>query len=156
MSKSFGLAGLRIGWIATQNNDFLRRFKEFKDFTTICNSAPSEMLALIALRNKEKIIERNLSIVKSNLQLLDEFFLKYRNMFQWIRPKAGSIGFVRLLTNVNSEEFCIDVVENCGVLLIPSTLFNYGSSHIRVGFGRKNLAVALKQLDLFMVIKYEK
>ena len=156
MSKSFGLAGLRIGWIATQNDDLLRRFKEFKDFTTICNSAPSEMLALIALRNKEKILERNLSIVKSNLKLLDEFFLKYSNIFQWNRPKAGSIGFVRLLTGENSEKFCIDVVENCGVLLVPGTLFNYGSSHIRIGFGRKNLPIALKQLDLLLEKKYEK
>ena len=156
MSKSFGLAGLRIGWIATKNEDILKRFKEFKDFTTICNSAPSEMLAMIALKNKDKILERNLSIVKSNLKLLDEFFLKYRNIFQWVRPKAGSIGFVRLLTGENSEKFCIDVVENCGVLLVPGTLFNYGSSHIRIGFGRKNLHIALKQLDLFLENKYEK
>ena len=150
MSKSFGLAGLRIGWIATQNKDILRRFKEFKDFTTICNSAPSEMLALIALKNKDKILDRNLLIVKSNLKLLDDFFLKYNNVFQWNRPKAGSIGFVRLINGENSEKFCIDVVENCGVLLVPSSLFNYGKSHLRIGFGRKNLPIALKQLDLFL------
>ncbi len=156
MSKSFGLAGLRIGWIATLNDDILKRFKEFKDFTTICNGAPSEILALIALKHKDKILERNLSIVESNLQLLDEFFLKYCNIFQWVRPKAGSIGFVRLIKGENSEEFCIDVVEKCGVLLVPSTLFNYGSSHIRIGFGRKNLPIALKQLDLFLEKKNEK
>ncbi|MHA1561332.1 MAG: aminotransferase class I/II-fold pyridoxal phosphate-dependent enzyme [Promethearchaeota archaeon] len=150
MSKSFGLAGLRIGWIATRNDDILKSFKEFKDFTTICNSAPSEMLALIALKNKDKILERNLSIVKSNLKLLDEFFIKYSNIFQWVRPKAGSIGFVRLVNGENSEKFTMDVVENCGVLLVPSTLFNYGSTHIRIGFGRKNLPVALKQLDLYL------
>jgi aspartate/methionine/tyrosine aminotransferase len=150
MSKSFGLAGLRIGWIATQNDDILNCFKEFKDFTTICNSAPSEMLALIALKHNDKILERNLSIVKSNLKLLDEFFLKYNNIFQWNRPKAGSIGFVRLINGENSKKFSMDVVENCGVLLVPSTLFNYGSTHIRIGFGRKNLPVALKQLDLYL------
>ena len=156
MSKSFGLAGLRIGWIATRNDDILKRFKGFKDFTTICNSAPSEMLALIALKNKDKILERNLSIIKSNLQLLDEFFLKYSNIFQWNKPKAGSIGFVRLINGENSEEFSMDIVENCGVLLVPSPLFNYGSSHIRIGFGRKNLAVALNQLDLFLEKRNEK
>ncbi|QEE14192.1 aminotransferase class I/II-fold pyridoxal phosphate-dependent enzyme [Promethearchaeum syntrophicum] len=156
MSKSFGLAGLRIGWIATQNDDLLRYFKEFKDFTTICNSAPSEILALIALRNKEKLLKRNLSIVRSNLQLLDEFFLKNKNMFQWIRPKAGSIGFVRLKNNVNSEDFCIDIVEHTGVLLVPSTLFNFGPSHFRIGFGRKNLPVVLKHFEQFLEKKKEK
>ena len=155
MSKSFGLAGLRIGWIATQNEEFLRRFKEFKDFTTICNGAPSEELALIALRNKDKIIERNLTIIKSNLKLLDEFFFKYKDIFQWNRPKAGSLGFVRLLNGDDCEKFCIEVVENCGVLLIPGNLFNYGSSHFRIGFGRKNLPLALKRFDLYLEKKFQ-
>ena len=46
MSKSFGLAGLRIGWIATKDKALLSRMVSFKDYTTICNSAPSEFLAI--------------------------------------------------------------------------------------------------------------
>jgi aspartate/methionine/tyrosine aminotransferase len=42
MSKTFGLAGLRIGWIATRNRELYRRLAAFKDYTTICNSGPAE------------------------------------------------------------------------------------------------------------------
>ncbi|MEL6273283.1 MAG: aminotransferase class I/II-fold pyridoxal phosphate-dependent enzyme, partial [Chloroflexota bacterium] len=44
LSKSFGLPGLRVGWLATQNRDFMQRFQVYKDYTTICGSAPGEIL----------------------------------------------------------------------------------------------------------------
>ena len=62
MSKTYGLAGLRIGWLATRDDGLFRELAAFKDYTTICNSAPSEFLATLALRNAEAIVERNLRI----------------------------------------------------------------------------------------------
>ena len=59
MSKSFGLAGLRLGWIATQDGNLLSRILAWKDYTTICTSAPAEFLSGIALRHADVIIERN-------------------------------------------------------------------------------------------------
>ena len=76
MSKSFGLPGLRIGWIATKNKEVYRKMASFKDYTSICNSAPSEFLAEIALKHKEKILKRNLGIIQENLSLLEEFLQK--------------------------------------------------------------------------------
>ena len=156
MSKAFGLAGLRIGWIATQNDEILTKLRHFKDYTTICNSAPSEYLALIALKHKETILARNLSIIKFNLQILDQFFEKYNKIFEWVKPKAGSIGFVRLKTNEDIETFCLDVIEHAGVLLLPSTLYDYGTHHFRLGFGRKNLPMGLEHLDRYLQTRYKK
>ena len=65
MSKSFGLAGLRIGWIATKNKMIKKNIQSYKDYTTICNSAPSEFLAKIALKNRKQILSRNLKDRKS-------------------------------------------------------------------------------------------
>lgn len=59
MSKAFGMAGLRIGWIACQDKTILKKIEQMKHYTSICNSAPSEILTLIALRNKDKILQRN-------------------------------------------------------------------------------------------------
>ena len=81
LSKTFALAGLRIGWIATQDKEILRRAVAFKDYLSICNSAPSEILALIALRAKETLIKRSLDIIQGNLVLLDDFFTKWSQTF---------------------------------------------------------------------------
>ncbi len=54
MSKSFALAGLRIGWLATKNNGLFKELAAFKDYTTICSSSPSEILAIMAPGRKRR------------------------------------------------------------------------------------------------------
>ncbi|MHA1602418.1 MAG: aminotransferase class I/II-fold pyridoxal phosphate-dependent enzyme [Promethearchaeota archaeon] len=154
MSKAFGLAGLRIGWIATKNNDILNKMKAMKDYTTICNSAPSEFLAKLALQHKEKILERNLEIIQKNLSLLDHFFATFSDLFEWNPPEAGSVALVKLKNNEDIDKFCIDVVESAGVLLLPSTLFEFGNNYFRIGFGRKNLPEALIQFESYIQDRY--
>ena len=149
MSKTYGLAGLRIGWIATRDADLSRRLAAFKDYTTICNSAPSEFLATLALRNAETIVERNLRIIRHNLDRLDRFFDSHRDLFAWYRPRAGSIAFPALLRGT-VEEFCADLVEKAGVLLLPGTLYGERFNCFRIGFGRKNLPEALEKFDEYL------
>jgi aspartate/methionine/tyrosine aminotransferase len=150
MSKAFGLAGLRIGWIATRDSDLLRRVAAFKDYTTICNSAPSEILALIALRARETILERNRGLLGRNLVHLDRFFTEHGDLFSWVRPRAGSVAFPRLSAGLPAEEFCGDLLEREGVLLLPGSAFEYPGEHFRIGFGRKNLPEALSRLERFV------
>ncbi len=149
MSKTFGLAGLRIGWVATRNARIFTDMAAFKDYTTICNSAPSEFLATIALKNADKIAERNRRIIQNNLDLLDRFFVGHADRFDWCRPRAGSVAFPMLLKG-RVDEFCRDLVEKAGVLLLPGTLYEQGLNAFRVGFGRKNLPEALRQLDAYL------
>ncbi len=149
MSKAFGLAGLRIGWIATRDFDLLQRVAAFKDYT-ICNSAPSEVLALIGLRSREAILTRNRALLEENLSHLDRFFAERQDLFAWIRPRAGSIAFPKLLGGISSEEFCRDLLEKEGVLLLPGSAFDYPGEHVRIGFGRKNLPEALARLERFV------
>jgi len=151
LSKPIGLPGLRIGWLATQNTKLFNKLKIFKDYTTICSSGPSEFLATMALRNVNKLIERNSKIVQSNLNLLRNFMGQYPRLFKWIEPEAGNIGFVKMLFSDNVEEFCLDLIEKKGVLLLPSTTYNYGTQHFRIGFGRKNFPEALSLLEEYVV-----
>lgn len=150
LSKPLGLPGLRIGWIATQNAKLLKKIKTFKDYTTICSSGPSEFLATIALRNVNKLIDRNYAIVQTNLAVLRKFITQYSILFEWIEPEAGNIGFVRILFSENVERFCLDLIEMKGVLLLPSTTYNYGTQHFRIGFGRKNFPEALSLLEEYV------
>jgi aspartate/methionine/tyrosine aminotransferase len=149
MSKTYGLAGLRIGWIATRNARLYGKLAAFKDYTTICNSAPSEFLAALALRHSAAIVDRNRRIILSNLDRLDLFFGAHPELFIWHRPKAGSIGFPILL-HVPVDEFCTGLVQKTGVLLLPGTLFDSGLNAFRIGFGRRNLPEALGRLDRYV------
>jgi aspartate/methionine/tyrosine aminotransferase len=149
MSKTYGLAGLRIGWIATRNSRFFRDLAAFKDYTTICNSAPSEFLATLALRNAEVISQRNLQIIRENLDRLDSFFESHADLFSWYRPRAGSVAFPTLLRGA-VDAFCNDLVEKAGVLLLPGTLYGKELNSFRVGFGRKNVPAALERFEEYL------
>jgi len=153
MSKAFGLAGLRIGWIACRDKEMMERFAAFKDYTTICSSGPSEFLAVLALRHKNFLLERNRSIIADNLVLLRDFFTRHADYFHWTEPKAGPLIFPELKRgfkhNMNAETFCRDLLEKSGVLLLPGNTFNCpsGADRLRFGFGRKNMPQALERLD---------
>jgi aspartate/methionine/tyrosine aminotransferase len=139
LSKSFGLPGLRIGWLASQDSDALRIVSRLKDYTTICGSAPSEILAIIALRNKTNIIDQQLERVRKNAAVLDNFFGNYQDHFRWNRPKGGSICFPRMLFVENTHAFSEQLIAETGIMLAPSRVFQFGDHHVRIGFGRENL-----------------
>ncbi len=148
-SKTYGLAGLRIGWIATKNEDVYQRMAALKDYTTICNSAPSEFLAELALRRREALVARNLDIIQNNLKVVDALFARYPALFRWHRPKAGSMGFPRLVKG-DVEDFCDSLVKDAGVLLLPGSIYDDRHNHFRLGLGRKNLPQAVARLEAFL------
>ena len=147
LSKTFALPGLRLGWLVTRDGDALERIAVLKDFTTICGSAPSEILGLIAVRNAARLAQRSRAIVATNLAVLDDFFERRRELFTWVRPAAGSIGFARLHAAEGALAFCRRLVEEAGVMLGPSSVFGYGDAHARFGFGRENVPEAVAALD---------
>jgi aspartate/methionine/tyrosine aminotransferase len=150
MSKSFAMAGLRIGWLATRDRDLLARCAAFKDYTTICSSAPAEILALIGLRARDIVLARSQRIVEANLAHLDRFFAEHADRFSWVRPRGGSIGFPRLLDAEPIDAFAARLVEAEGVLLLPGSQFGFEGNHFRIGFGREDLPEALAGLERFL------
>ncbi len=150
MSKSFAMAGLRIGWLATRDRELLARCAAFKDYTTICSSAPSEVLAIIGLRARDAVLTRSRAIVEANLPLLDRFFADHADRFTWVRPRGGSIGFPRLLDDEPIDAFAARLVEAEGVLLLPGSQFGHPGNHFRIGFGRTDLPRALVRLEAFL------
>jgi aspartate/methionine/tyrosine aminotransferase len=149
MSKSFALAGLRIGWLATTDRALLARCAAFKDYTTICSSAPSEILALIALRARDRVLARSRAIVAGNMALLDGFLERWAGTFDWVRPRGGSIGFPSLRAGTPIDGFAAELVEAEGVLLLPGSTFGHPGNHFRIGFGRVDMPEALAGLERF-------
>lgn len=150
MTKPFGLAGLRIGWLASKDESFLKEISKFKVYTSICNSAPSEILALIALRSKDEILKRNRSIMKDNLTLLDQFFERNKSIIQWIRPQSGTVGVAELLFDADIELFCEKLLKEAGVLIMPGSIVDLSGNFFRIGFGRKNMHEILGKFENFL------
>lgn len=150
MSKAYGLAGLRIGWIACQDANLLGKMNEIKHYLSICNSGPSEVLSLIGLRASDKIHERNRRLMQDNLQQFDRFFEEYQSWFEWIRPKGGCIGYPLFKGHIPIEKIADDLLQQFGVLILPGTIYDDTSHHFRVSFGRKSLPQALERFVQFI------
>jgi aspartate/methionine/tyrosine aminotransferase len=149
VSKAHGLPGLRIGWLACRDGGLLRRIRDLKLYTTICSSAPSELLVALAMRHHEGLVEESRRLLLENLPLLDGFLARHDGMVEWVRPSAGPIGFPRVLGDCDVTAWCEATAERAGVLLLPGSV--YGEpGHLRVGFGRADLPKALERLDGYL------
>jgi aspartate/methionine/tyrosine aminotransferase len=148
MSKAYGLPGLRVGWIACRDRELLQRFERYKHFLSICNSAPSEVLARIALKAREQILERNRELVRANTRVVGAFMSDYPELFEFREPDGGCVCFVRYKGSDGVEEFTRALVEEAGVLLLPSSIYRseLGSvpdNYFRIGLGRKLVPEAI-------------
>ena len=150
MSKAFGLPGLRIGWLATRDRLLLERCAAFKDYTTICSSGPSELLALMALRGRERILGEQRARLARNTEALAAFMRRQERVFAARPGDAGPVCFPRLLEPEGAEAFCRRVQEGAGIMILPSTVYGYGDSHVRLGLGRESFPAALAALDEFL------
>lgn len=150
LSKTLGLAGLRVGWLATRNRALLARAARLKHSTSGCGSAPSEILALIALRARERLLGRSRARLEANLALLDAFFESRPELFEWTPPRGGSVAFPRLRASLPVEEFAEALVREEGVLVVPGSVYGDDENRFRIGFGRACVPSALTALGRFV------
>lgn len=131
----------------------LVRFEHYKHFLSICNAAPSEVLARIALKARDRILQKNRQVVSDNLAIVSAFFADYPHLFEWHEPDGGCIGFIRYKGAEGVEKFTSRLVEESGVLFLPSSVYRselgpVPKNCLRVGFGRSHVArgfAALRQ-----------
>ena len=149
-SKTFGLAGLRTGWLVSQDKEFLKKVISFKDYLSICNSAPSEILSLIALNNIDKFLLPILKKIKENISFFKEFSDNHDIISSFIVPKAGSTSFVELNIEHSSLDFSNELVSKTGIMTVPSEMFEHQGKFIRIGFGRKNFPEILNAFSQYL------
>ena len=148
LSKAYGLPGLRVGWIACQDIALLQRMERLKHYLSICNSAPSERLAVIALGARYQILARNRTLAVRNLGTLDAFFQEFSELFDWAKPDGGVVAYPRYKGAEGVEVFAERLVEEAGVLLLPASIYQSALgptpvNHFRIGYGRANIEQGL-------------
>ena len=149
LSKTYGLPGLRAGWLVVKDAELRASLMNYKMYTSICPPAPVEYLAQIALSIEDKLVERNKVIVRENLKLAHPFFEKWSELFTWRPPLAGSVALVEVDVT-SATEFCHILVQEAGVVLLPSAFMGFPDKFVRFGFGRKSFATGLEAFDQYL------
>ena len=149
LSKSYGLPGLRSGWLVIQDKELRSNIANWKFYTSICPPAPTEYLAMAALDVREKLLERSVAQIENNLRTAEDFFQNWPDLFTWRRPMAGSVALVGM--NVPSvEAFADKLAQEAGVLILPATTLGSDDHHLRMGFGRRAFGNALGVFETYL------
>jgi len=146
MSKSWSMAGVRLGWIVTRDMNLIHRCHERRDYDTISCAVIDDKLAALALANKDKIIERNRDILNTNRKILDDWVNATPEVY-YQRPVAGTTALVYYKKNMPSRELCDRLIKETGVLFTPGECFEMEGA-VRIGYAFDS-KVLQKGLDLF-------
>lgn len=150
MSKIFSLAGLRMGWIATRGMDVIDQVHERRDYDTISCGVLDDMLAGLALANKEKIFERNRAILLKNREILDKWVQETEGV-HYVKPVAGTTALVYYDKDIPSYELCVRLIREKGLLFTPGSCFEMeGCVRIGYAFDSKLLQQGLDKFSEFL------
>lgn len=150
MSKTFSLAGLRLGWIATRDMKLIEQIHERRDYDTISCGVLDDKLAALALKNKDKIFARNREILLKNRQILDEWVNATPGV-RYKRPVAGTTALVYYDKDIPSYDLCVRLIKGKGLLFTPGSAFEMeGSVRIGYAFESKVLKEGLEKFTEFL------
>lgn len=152
MAKPFGAGGVCIGWIACQDSVICEKLRSAQHIYSVCFSRAGEIQAMMVLRSKEKIINRNLEIINNNLALLDQYFEENAQLFEWVRPKASGTGFVKFKGPIDADELATQLLD-AGILVFGPRIFDCEENlkqYFRIGFSRRTMPAALDAFREFV------
>lgn len=147
ISKALGLGGVRVGWIASRNQDLIKRMLEIKHYLSICNGRCDELLAMIALQNASTLLDNTGKLIQHNLRLLESTLSNHSDIIHWHKTDAGCVAYPKLVDGVDSRDFTEQLLNQTGVMIIPGHCFMWGEAHFRIGFGRRDFPSALKRFS---------
>lgn len=131
MSKALSLAGLRLGWL-TAPDEVIAECIKHRDYTTISCGMLDDYLAVYALENYDKIMERNIKIVQENLAILDDW-VKGEPSIDYVKPQAGTTAILAYDHDISSVDFCHQLYEKNGAFLAPGSCFDLEGT-VRIGY----------------------
>ncbi|WP_018325295.1 aminotransferase class I/II-fold pyridoxal phosphate-dependent enzyme, partial [Rhizobium giardinii] len=149
MSKTFSLAGLRLGWIVAPAA-LIHAVSIHRDYNTISVGMLDDHFAAIALESKDKILERSHKITRTNLAIVSDW-VDGEPLISWIKPKSGTTALLKYDLPISSKEFCLRLLDKTGVMLTPGSAMDM-EGYLRIGYtnGEEVLREGLKRISLFL------
>ena len=146
LSKTHGLPGLRCGWLVVPDRGLRDDIINWKFYTSICPSVPTEYLAIAALRVGDSLRRRSVERIEHNLDIAEAFFARWPRLFEWRRPLAGSTALVGF--DVPSvTELADRLAREEGLLIQSAAMLGSDDHHMRIGLGRDGFAAALERFE---------
>ncbi|MCH4184954.1 MAG: aminotransferase [Eggerthellaceae bacterium] len=153
ISKTYSVPAARIGWTVS-NKEVADRIRTYRDYTMICGGVFNDALAVYVLRHRDKILARNRAIVLRNRAIVQEW-IDQESRVSWVPPKGVSTSYIRLDIPIDDEQFCLHLLKERGVLLVPGSRFElpcgarlgYCASEHVLREGLSRLSEELKRFD---------
>lgn len=146
LSKTYGLPGLRCGWLIARDQSLRENIMNWKYYTSICPPAPTEYLAIAALRAEETLRQRNIARIGANLDLAEAFFTRWPGLFNWHRPVAGSTALIGFKVNSVSA-LSETLAREEGILIQSAQMLEGTDQQMRIGLGRQGFSKALEKFE---------
>lgn len=150
LSKLYAMPGVRVGWLASRDLDFMDRVTGLKHYTTICNNSSGELLGVMALRASDALLARNTDVLMERYGLMQDFLNRHVDLFEWIPPRAGCLVFPRLKQGLGAETFALDLLHENKVLVLPGQVYDFPGEYLRLSYAGKTLPQALQGVDTFI------
>jgi aspartate/methionine/tyrosine aminotransferase len=136
VSKSYGIPGVRVGWIVNRDPALMERFLAAKEQIGICGGMVDEIVAAAA------VAERNTWLPALQARLSDardvvETWIEGQDVFQWVKPEGGCVCFPRIgpSVDIDIDAFYRILDEDFGTAVGPGHWFEMDRRFMRVGYG---------------------
>jgi aspartate/methionine/tyrosine aminotransferase len=140
VSKPFGLPGLRIGWIAAPKETVAQCWG-MRDYVSLSPGKLNDALAILAIKHRDKIIERNNGIIRANLAAASAWVAQHASILSWQPPRGGLLSLLRYNLDIPSLDLANKLAEQYSVMLAPGSAFGY-ENHLRIGIGQDPIVFA--------------
>jgi aspartate/methionine/tyrosine aminotransferase len=139
MSKSFGLPGIRVGWLISQNKQMMETFLAAKEQILITNSVVDEEIAYQYLLNKEKLFGPVRSAILKNFTTIKKF-MEEQDVLEWVEPQGGCVCFPRIKKNINinTEQFHELLLKKYSTYVGRGHWFEEDGRYMRIGYSWEN------------------
>lgn len=136
LSKTFGLPGIRLGWIAAQDASLMEIFLAAKEQIIICNSVIDEEIAWQFYRRKSSWLPRIQADIAAKAAVVRDWYAG-QDELEWVEPRGGVVAFPRIKPQlrVDIDRFYQILNETHGTYVGPGHWFEMDRRFFRVGFG---------------------
>lgn len=136
MSKSYGIPGIRVGWIINSDAKLMERFLAAKEQIGICGSIIDEHVAEAALKQSEAWIATVERTLKEAIGTVETWLTRETRM-EWVRPEGGCVCFPRIRADagIDVDAFYRALQVDHATAVGPGHWFEQNKSFMRIGFG---------------------